>query len=430
MASFGKVERSLARVLDNMPAARAAAKKLYQHVNFALKQERGFVMQVADGWSINTPASIAGVAEPGKGTAEFFGYFNISPWSPDQRHFVTHRQSSGQSSVDVGLYDFEKGSYRKIGSSPAWTLQQATLAQWLKDGALSGHLIFNTVVDKTLGAQIVDASGREVRFLPHPIQDVSGKTGMAAGINPLRLPKIGSDYGYELAAANLSPDLSYDEDGLWLVDLENGVRRLVVTLADTIASAPAMEMQGAGRQEINHVQFSPSGNSLVFMHRWYNSQGRRSALLHLDVSTGQFRRVLETGMVSHYSWLDDERLILWCRGLDGADRYHVLDTTTKSLEVVGPAEAHSVGDGHPSCLAAGEFLTDSYPDRARQQHLFTFDPKGGASRRAIGRFLLPLRFTGPSRVDLHPRVSPDRQMISIDSGHTGERRTYILQRNA
>ena len=74
-------------------------------------------------------------------------------------------------------------------------------------------------------------------------------------------------------------------------------------------------------------------------------------------------------------------------------------------------------------------LTDTYPDKYRNQHLYFYDIQNEVKKK-IAYFYSPTKFTGEFRCDLHPRFSHDGSKICIDSPHTGKRQMIILTPNA
>lgn len=95
--------------------------------------------------------------------------------------------------------------------------------------------------------------------------------------------------------------------------------------------------------------------------------------------------------------------------------------------IVGRGIFDNIGDGHPSFSPDGKWIiTDTYPDRARLQHLLLYNIED-KKLVVLGSFFSPLKFSRPNRVDLHPRWSPDGKFISIDASFERIRRNYILE---
>ena len=72
-----------------------------------------------------------------------------------------------------------------------------------------------------------------------------------------------------------------------------------------------------------------------------------------------------------------------------------------------------------------KMLFDSYPDRSRMQHLYTYDMEKDEIEK-LGSFISPLRYYGENRCDLHPKWSFNGKDIFIDSTYDGKRKLYYL----
>ena len=89
-------------------------------------------------------------------------------------------------------------------------------------------------------------------------------------------------------------------------------------------------------------------------------------------------------------------------------------------------ELNRHGDGHPSISPNKEWIIyDSYPNKKRLSYLMLYNIKKDKLIN-IGVFSSAMKFHGYNRCDLHPRWSPDGNYISIDSTHSGKRKTYII----
>jgi Tol biopolymer transport system component len=75
-------------------------------------------------------------------------------------------------------------------------------------------------------------------------------------------------------------------------------------------------------------------------------------------------------------------------------------------------------------------VTDTYPARGtNEQKLYLMDMETEAVL-PMGRFVHPLEFRDngkDAQCDLHPRWSPDGDMIGFNSVTTGERQVYIVK---
>lgn len=421
MTAYGNVERYVARMLDGFPILRTAIRKGYQRLNYAFYRRPGFRSWTHPLATIHTQPACTGVVHDCNTRVHAFGgYYDVTPWSADMRYSITYRWT-GDAFCDIVLYDRGDATVRVIARSRAWNFQQGSRAQWLP--ASKPTLVFNDIVGGRLVARIV-ALDAEERICSFPVQSVAPDGQVATSINYRRLALLRPEYGYDAEVDNFAADFDASMDGVWLVDLMTGHGQLAVRLSDLIDCQPRIEMQGADHK-VNHVMYSPDGTYVVFMHRWTGRQGKFSRLFVADSNGDNLRLLLDARLVSHYSWCTDRELIVWARAEHG-DRYHLLNVETGALRVIGNNVFNSYGDGHPSYSPDRRWIvTDTYPDRARQQRLLLFDTLE-QELIEVARFFAPWAFDGPMRCDLHPRWSPDGQLISIDSAHDGMRRSYCI----
>ena len=82
--------------------------------------------------------------------------------------------------------------------------------------------------------------------------------------------------------------------------------------------------------------YSPSGKRFVFMHRWLGTKGKYSRLYVADHPDGENLKVLlDQRLISHYTWRDDEHLLVYGRMREEGDRYYLIDVKTGERQVVG-----------------------------------------------------------------------------------------------
>ncbi len=133
------------------------------------------------------------------------------------------------------------------------------------------------------------------------------------------------------------------------------------------------------------------------------------------------------GGCGHFNWRHSQQLIVQ----DGG--FSIYQCGTGKIEQVGKGIIPDSG-GHVSYLPAGNWIVgDTYPDLERNQHLYLYNVKNNQMIR-LGAFKSPVEYTGSQaefvddewRCDLHPRVSPDGHLITIDSPHGGDGRQMYL----
>jgi len=79
---------------------------------------------------------------------------------------------------------------------------------------------------------------------------------------------------------------------------------------------------------------------------------------------------------------------------------------------------------HP--LNKNLIVTDTYPDKWREQHLILVDINKKESQ-IVSKLYSPFKYTGQVRCDLHPRFDREGKYIVVDSTHNGHRQMIITK---
>lgn len=395
MTNYSTLERRIARSLEAVPAVRRMVRDGYYAFSYARHRAADFTYALAPGVSMQSAAEWAGIA-PHAGPS-FFGYYDKSPFSADGRYLLQHEVEGKLARVVA--YDRVQNRRVMLGWTATWNWQQGAQATWMSNDTVG----YNTVEGGVLGTAIVTLEGAR-HFIPLPLQSLL-PNGEMLSISYARLSQTTADYGYPV------PLPLSDEEGVWKMNILTGQVELILSLATLMALKPLPSMAGA-EHYVNHCLPSPNGERYLVLHRWVKS-GRM--LSRLILGGGEPRILLDEGGVSHCAWRDDSSFITWARADDVAG-YHLINIQSGERTLLS---LNNYGDGHPTFARDGRLLTDSYPDKSRQQRLFLGD-------RELGRFLSPWKYRGARRCDLHPRFSADEKMISIDSAHTGERTSYVI----
>jgi hypothetical protein len=131
--------------------------------------------------------------------------------------------------------------------------------------------------------------------------------------------------------------------------------------------------------------------------------------------------------VSHMAWRSDMQLVGYLRGRDGGDGFFAVNVESAQLEPLDGAFAR-FGDGHPSVSRSRFVVWDTYPDKARMQHLFRADLSApGGAVETLGSFFHGFAYHDSSRCDLHPRFGLDADDVFFDSVCKGRRRLWRLR---
>jgi hypothetical protein len=299
------------------------------------------------------------------------------------------------------------------------------MRQWC--GNTSDQIAFNDIVDGTIGSRVVTTKGRETARLPHPVVHVSPSGEWASSYCFRRVGKAMPGYGVRIAGDERTPVHDFtcaDSADFRVFSLADGATRFAFSLDEVRRIEPHASMAGAFHF-FHHSLFNPSGTRLYFLHRWLDRSFRLwTRMFSCDSSGGGLSLFPTHEMVSHIGWLDDTTVLAYARTRAEGDGYYLLRVDSADVTRVGSTQFNS--DGHPMLSPDRRmFVTDTYPDRFRNQYLFLYDLEQG-KRIHLARTHLSRRFLDDLQVDLHPRFDRRGATVCFDSGHTGTRTLCTL----
>src|SRR5690554_1740169 len=416
MSNYSPFERAVSRGLARFPFIKQFVKEVYSRVVFILNRKSYKEKSIAEPTSLSV-----------EGLASFFGYYDKCPENEKGLilAYSTHTDSSKTPSllqpVDILVFD-EAGKVLFCLPINAHNWQQGCRAQWLDDD----FFIYNDFDEdaKAYISRVFSVSDRrEIKTFSYPVQD-SFKRDYFISLNYQRLMTLRPDYGYRnlpnLDAATLA-DLKID--GLWKIDFATGEARLLISIADA-CRLKHDDAFGGAVHKLNHVIISPDGSQFIFMHRFLVDGQRFDRLIVGNSETAEMRLLADYGMVSHCFWADNDTVLGYLRGPNGKDGYWLLNVNSGKFKELPCSELEKYGDGHPH-VHGDWFITDTYLDKARMQHLLWCNWKSGEVKH-VGEFFHGLEFNGESRCDLHPRLSPDGKSVYFDSVFSGQRQLYKM----
>lgn len=417
MAGFNYLERRLARAFSRFPALKRYAKAIYSRLAY-IRHKKSYRSLAR--FSIRS-------LEVNKET--FFGYYDKSPCNSNglvlvhEAQFETSNLPAAKIPVVVSLYSNDLKNRVWHEKTLAYNWQQGARLHWLNDE----YFVYNDFdlnAGRYVAKMVCVNSLKIVGEFDRPVQDSYGKEYFLS-LNYRRLMALRADYGYRSL-----PGLDYQElkdlssDGIWRVDYNTGNSRLLVTLEAACRLHSRQEF-GEALHKFNHVMISPNGKRFIFIHRFFIGSRRFDRLLMADAHTGELSLLSDYGMVSHCFWADDETVFGYMRGPRGQDGYWLIDLKNINFKAVEHGALARFGDGHPH-VVGDWFVTDTYPDKSRMQHLILCNWKTGEVKE-LGEFFHGFKYSGETRCDLHPRFSPDGKYIFFDSVFTGKRQLYRME---
>jgi hypothetical protein len=402
------------------------------------------------------------VAETPAGYQHYFGFHDVSPWSPDDRFMALlrvdadlKRRPTGSDMAEVCLWEPGSGDPLPVGTTGAFNWQQGSRLQWLPsapDTLLVNDLEGGRPVTRFLkGLRGSWSDSIPAVYSVHP----SGVFGAAP--DWFRLGKFWRDYSYDLPAEGR---LNCGEPGdLRRVDLATGEERVLVPIA-TARELCGQLGKASDSDFLSHATFSPHGTRLCFMYRRFPEDGAILSYFLACNTDGSELRLLAREKASHFDWLDEDRLVVWTRKLPGqaaalraggwtkrfpfkqmvtllrtlnpklkqslfAESYYEVDfRTAGQMKPVGAGTLEQ--DGHPMFTHDRKWMvTDTYAyEGAQPLILFRM---GDNKRFDVARFPVHPSFRDPQvKCDLHPRLDRSNRRVAVDSAHSGGRQLYVV----
>jgi hypothetical protein len=375
--------------------------------------------------------SVSGVTAITSGPKEhlFASYYGINSWNKSQRFAtvleteIMYQLPTEKDPALLGLVDMENYQFLPLTQTRAWNFQQGCMAHWL-NGSPDSLIIFNDFREGKYVSVIINVyNKKEIKTLSYPVSAVSPNGKEAVSINFSRLRLTRPDYGYGGEGQDAREEIPFPtDDGLFLVNLETGEAKLLVSIAqvkDLVPSEPEVRLE-----YFNHTLFSRDGSKIFWLAR--ATPVRNTTPLTVNRDGTNLRRCFPDDRGgSHFDWLNGNELMITC---DKSREYgHVLFT-------IGHQDFKRLGkglldyDGHGTFSPDGKWMvTDTYPSsQFHEQKLFLMDMETEAVV-SLGRFVEPPEFKGYWRCDLHPRWSPRGDMIGFNSTYTFSRQVYIFR---
>lgn len=375
--------------------------------------------------------------EPGH---HFFGYYDLQPWSGDGLFHLCHRVAFmdrmpvPSDTAELGMVRVHDGEFLPLATTHAWNFQQGAFLQW-NPAKPDEEIIFNGHVGGAWKGIVKNVRTGVERILPRAIAAVDPTGKKALAMNFSRLYDFRPGYGYAGLADPNAHVAAPEEDGIFLIDLESGAEKLILSLAKLRGLFPDAP-EAATKLLVNHINFNTDGTRFVFLLRNMPMPGAGkprgawgTATMTADTDGGNLHTLLDFGMASHYHWKDPAHLLIWAAaGPARSAGLWLLEDRTGNVERMDGD--YFKADGHCSYSPdRRHLLYDSYPDKDAYRHLYLYDLEK-RSGKTLGVFLTEPHVRLPDidlRCDLHPRWSRDGKAISFDSMHEGHRHVYWME---
>lgn len=362
----------------------------------------------------------------------FASYYGINSFDRSEKYAtvletdIKYKLPDENDPAILGLIEIESKRFLPLAITRAWNFQQGCMAHWLGTSPDS-LIIYNDFREgKTISVIMNVHTKKEIRTLPLPVSAVAPDGIYALSINFSRLRITRPDYGYGGDGQDPRKDVPFpDDDGLFLLNLETGESKLLVSYSQIKELVPPIE---EGKIEwFNHTLFSRNGSKIFWLSRQIDKETRITSSFTVNADgTGLQRCFPDQWGGSHYDWMNDDELMITA-AYEGKQYAHILFT-------VGKNDYKRLGNGLLDYDGHGTFsqdqkwmVTDTYPSPGlREQKIYLMDMKTEAVL-PLGRYVQPMEFEGYWRCDIHCRWSPSGKMIGFNSTNSGSRQVYIFK---
>ena len=371
-----------------------------------------------------TPSLISIVPEDGR--HYFFGYYDLQPFDSKQKRHLAHRVDfvdripKPEDTAELGYITLEDRVFHRVAQTHAWNFQQGALLQWFDDD----HIVFNDFRNGQYCTVIRNIATGKDRELCMPIAHLSADRKWGLSINFPRVWDFRPGYGYCNTRDPWFDINAPEEDGVFLVDVENNTSRLILSykqLAEVFPQQPHCTM----KLIVNHITFNPSATRFLFLLRNFPEKGKRwgTVLATADRDGRNLRKLTDYQTNSHYHWKNDREIMIWSALPEPGIFLFDDEAGTRTMlddPLVNAADIHCLFSPDRSC-----FIGDGYPDKDNCRSIYLYDMATGRSRSILRIYSEPVTNTD-IRCDLHNRFSPDGTLVSFDSWHRGRREILMF----
>lgn len=351
------------------------------------------------------------VINPDDGYHYFFGYYDLIA-KRDGKH-LAHRVDFFDrlpTAEDVCTLGYLKDKeFFPFATTTAWNFQQGALLQWHPTERDS--VIYN-VNENGFKTVVHNLKTGQKTYTDRACATVSRCGGYGLAIDFGSVFEFRPGYGYV--------DCPVTEDGVYLVDFKTGESKNIIPQS----ALYDMGFDSSQRLLVNHINFSPDSKKFVMLVRNFYKKGEMwKTSLVTGFTDGGYKVLLENTVVSHYYWVNDDELVIYCKVKGDKCGLYRLNAITGEYEEY-PIEY--TGDIHCIESPDGEYIIgDAYvPRGGHTRKIYGYSKKTGNT--AVVFEDKSKRDSSDIRCDLHNRFIDDGKYISFDSIHRGKRDIVVI----
>lgn len=409
-----KLENNVNSFLQKFPIVKKTVKRFYQYGMYMISPK------------IKYEGNIERIT-PNDGMEYFFGYYDKSPWDATDRYMLclraksTHKNTAPKNPAEILLFDTEdNNSYRVLGKTYTWNVQQGCMLQWLGPN-YTDEILYNDFRNGQYCSVILNIKTNKERILSMPVYSVSNDGSFALTLDFSRLHRLRPVYGYSNLPDSFKKEKCPDRPCIWRVDLGASDVTPILKYTDFAAFEPRVEMNGA-EHKVNHIMVNPSGDRFMVLHRWLKGSNKYTRLVTVNSDGTEMYNLSDDNMTSHCYWKNGTEILAYAHKKKEGNGYYLMKDKTSGYKNV----FHELTtDGHPSYSPDGSMVvTDTYPDRARVARVYCVDKN---QINTIAKVFAPFKYDNDVRCDLHPRWNRAGDKICIDSVFESKRELYVVK---
>jgi hypothetical protein len=366
-----------------------------------------------------------------------FGYYSICPWNHSQTQLVCLESDfqdhlpEAHESAGIGLVDAQTGKFERITETRAWNLQQGTMLHWLPQNPDTESIHNDRSPDNPgdIISTIVNIKTGHKRHLPRAISGLSHNGRYALSLTYGRLQRMRKVVGYS-GAVDPNPDSAHpDNDGIFLMDLETGEAKLIVSIKQIfemlVGRHPVLRER---HMWFNHVAFNPSDTRFFFLARCWEEGQLQTGMYTANLDGSDIYEVVPFGKsVSHFDWRNDTDVLVTYNVRGRGKEYALHTDRTPNYRIIGEGQLHS--DGHPTFAPDPQWLvTDKNVTNPPEKWLLVYHVEDD-DLQLLHRFpMFEQHFVhGDLRCDLHPRWNRTGDAVCVDAlAADGTRQLHVV----
>ena len=353
----------------------------------------------------------------------FFAYYDMRATGENGKH-LCHRvrfMDRLQEKDDVcELGYLDDGKFIKFAETTAWNFQQGAMLQY--HPTRENTVYYNVCENGQFKTVTHNYETGEKTYTDRATACVSpdGKWGLA--VNFGRIFAFRPGYGYAGFADEYENVNAPCEDGVFLVDMESGKSKQIVSYDKLSAVAGFSPDQ---KILINHITFNKTSDRFLMLVRNFQTPKcpHWSSSVVISDRAGNCRALLKKTYFSHYLWLSDKELLAHCTVEGKKKSMYVINVDTGTWVEYDMPYFHGTHNPDIHCNMApnGKYIIGDGYEIDGYRYLMAYSIETGKSRELLRVKTITPHDITDIRTDPHARFVWGGKYITFDTTQNGRR---------